>query len=264
MQRAALATPLQAPSSGWDAFDAMRLVQPGRALLVDAGTEAASRLLCRLLADAVARHGAALVMDGGNWTDVYRLAECAEEAGHARLATLQGVRVARGFTAYQLQSLIEDAMPRALAEERFGLVLVAGFPEMYLDDDLAPAEAEALAARALATCRRVADERDVPVVVSNSTLPPGARHRIRRVLEDGVHEAAGLFPARHGGLRLVARGQSVLMSAPRARQRRLGDFAAESRGVGVFMRHAPDARIRYLPKRAGEMRHRQRQQAAVG
>lgn len=258
-------TPEAPLQSGWPAFDALRLVEPGRVLLADVGSETASRLLCRLLADAVAKRGEAIVMDGGNWLDVYRLGECAEEAGHPRLETLRGVRVARGFTAYQLQSLIEDAMPRAVAEggAAVGFVLVSCFPEMYLDEDLAPQEAAVLARRALDVCRRVAKESDVPVVVSNSTLPPGARHRIRKALDEGVDARVGLFPARGGALRIVTGERSLLAPSPRARQRVLGDFTAAEGAVGSFMRHAPDARVRYLSKRAGELKHRQKQQNGV-
>jgi hypothetical protein len=254
--------------SGWPAFDEFDLVRPGRVLLADIGADAGQRLLARLLADAVAKRGEAVVLDGGNWSDVYRLGDEAEAMGHARLATLQGIRVARGFTAYQLQALVEDHLEEALTDIT-GLVVCACFPEMYLDEDLKPDEAIVLARRAMRTLRDTALARDVPVVVSNGTIAPGTKHRLRAAMEEEADVVVGLYPAPQGALRIRVPhlGTSVLAPAPGAQQRRLDDYSErmqENRGeTGVFMRRAPDAQIRYLPKRAGEMKHMQKQRVKV-
>lgn len=257
-------------ASGWAAFDELDLVRPGRVVLLDVGAEAGQRLVCRLLADAVAKAGEAVVLDGGNWLDVYRLGDEAEAAGHPRAATLHGVRVARGFTAYQLQALVEDALPPLMrdAGDAVGLVVASMFPEMYLDEDLKPDEARVLAKRALGVLRDVAREHDVPVLVTNSTLAPGLRHRMRAALDQDADDVVGLFPAPQGALRIhaPALGMSVLAPAPGARQRRLDDYAGrlDARGEdGAFQRHAIDARIRYLPRRVGEMEHMRRQKERV-
>lgn len=253
--------------TGWPTIDELDLIRPGELTLVDIGSEPGQRVLCRLLANAVATRGEATILDGGNWTDVYRLGHEAEAMGHSRNETLRGVRVARGFTAYQLQSLIENALAPSITHST-GLILAPCFPEMYLDEDLKPDEARALSARALKILREAAIEHDVPVVVSNSTLAPGAKHRLRDVLEQGADEIVGLFPAPHGALRVSVprRGMSVLAPAPGALQSTLEKFDASAVATGppgVFMRTAPDAQIRYLPKRAGEMRHAQKQKAVA-
>lgn len=256
---------LPALASGWRAFDELRLVAPGRLLLADVATAAGTRLLMGLLAGAVALDRDAVVVDGSNWLDVFTLGEAARGMGVPKDRALEAVRVARGFTAYQLQSIVEDALPRILDEGGVGLVLAPGFPEMYLDEDLKRAEGTALATRAFATLRALAREHDVPVVVSNSVLSPRARHPLRAALVEGADDLVGLFPAPAGGLRvLVPRtGASLVAPAPRARQRALSDFAAmeaADRGPeGEFVRHAPDARLKYAAKRAGELQFKQRQ-----
>ena len=239
--------PLPRLRSGWPVFDELGLIEPGRVTLVDVGAEQGQRLLCRLLADAVATRGEAIVLDGGNWLDAYRLGDAAEAAGHSRARTLESVRVARGFTAYQLQSLAEDALPALVAERSAstGLVLVAAFPEMYMDEDMRPDESRTLAKRALDVFHRVAMDHRVPVLVSNSTLAPRTRHQLRQTLEENVDAIVGLYPAPHEGLRIVVPSfASVLSPAPGARQKLLGEFASSGTPAGDFFRRSPDARIK--------------------
>lgn len=269
-----------APTTGWATFDALQLVRPGRVLLVDAGCDAASRLLFSLLAGTVARGRDAIVIDGGNWLDVYRLGDAARLHGLKRDHVLASVRVARGFTAHQLQSLLEDALPQALSKGGLGLALASCLPEMYLDEDLAPSEARTLVARALRTLRDAARRHDIPVVVSNMTLSPRDRHRLRATLDEGVDASVALLPP--GGPRATRRGASssamaqalrvlpsgagapLLDPGPRARQRLLGDFATSEAGPsGAFYRRAIDARIKYAPKHAGELKFKQRMQGEM-
>lgn len=249
-----------APASGWPAFDEMGLVRPGRVLLLDVGSDEGHRLVMGLLAGATAGGREAVVVDGGNWLDAFRLGDAAERLGLARAGALDGVRVARGFTAYQLQSLVEDALPAILAQDdgRVGLVLASCLPDMYLDDDLKPGEARVLLARAMATLRRVAEERQVAVVVTNAVLAPRAGGALRQALVDGAHETVGLLPAPHGVL-LWMRSGAVLAPGPRARIRPL-----EAYGAGVGGARAPpadDPRLRAAPRHAGGMRFVVRQPA---
>lgn len=258
------------PRSGWAAFDALGLVKPGRVLLVDAGCEAASRLLMGLLAGTAAAGKDAVVVDGGNWLDVYRLGDAARLHDLRRETVLDAVRLARGFTAHQLQSLVEDALPQALVDggDAVGLALASGLPEMYLDEDLAPSEARILLARALRTLRDAARRHHVPVVASNMTLAPRQRHKLRAVLDAGVDDAVSLLAAdalSRDALRILPRGAraAILDPGPRARQRVLGDYEADATTPdGAFYRRAIDARIKYAPKHAGELKAKQRMSGA--
>lgn len=269
-----LALPRGAPASSprvasrWSAFDALDLVRPGRVLLLDVAAPQGHRLAMDLLAGALATHRPAFVVDGANWLDVYRLGEAAERHGVSRADALGNVRVARGFTAYQLQSLVEDALPRRLAEEDAGLVLAPGLPDLYQDQDLQRDEGRVLLERSLAALRAEAEARAVPVVVTNTTLPPHRKGLMRRALEAGVHARVALLPAPHDGLRLLLPdGRPVLAPRPGTRQRLLEEYGAEAdatRGErGTYHVLVPvDPRVRYSASRAGE--HRVRRAVAEG
>lgn len=267
--RASLHDPLDeaGPTSGWGDFDHLHLVRPGRVLLVDVAARAGHSLFFDLLAGAVAEARDALVVDGGNWLDVYRLGDAAQARGLPRDAVLAGVQVARGFTAHQLQSLVEDALGERLADAAPpSLVLVSDLPDMYLDEDLAPAEARALLQRALATLRRLAATHRVPIVVTNGTLSPRHQHPLRQELEAGVDARVGLLPAPRDALRLVLPGVTLLMPSPRARQRQLdeyGDRLRAATGVpeGAFVKRNVHPMLKYAPKHAGELRFKQRMQS---
>lgn len=249
--------------SGWAAFDGLRLVRPGRLLLLDLGAPQGHRLTLDALAGALATGRQAVVVDGSNWLDVYRLGEAAQRHGLSRAAALGQVRVARGFTAHQLQSLVEDALPRLLAEEGAGLVLAPGLPDLYQDEDLDASEARVLLARALATLRAQAQAHATPVLVTNSTLSPHRRTLLRRVLEEGADACLALLPAPHGGLRLKLPDRAPLLApSPSSRQRTLDDYGAQAPALGdpaayhVLVPLHPG--LRYAAKRAGEDRARRK------
>ena len=259
MQTHAAEPPLVA--SGWPAFDALRMVQPGRVLLLDVAAPQGHRLAMDVLAGALAAHLPAVVVDGASWLDVYRLGEAAERRGVARADALGSVRVARGFTAHQLHSLVEDGLPALL--DGLGpasLVLAPGLPDLYQDQDLRREEGLALLKRALASLRALAEARRVPVVVTNTTLPPHRRTHMRLALEEGAHARVALLPAPHDGLRLALPGRKpILAPRPGARQRTLDDYGASAHALGgergTYHLLVPvDPRIRYAATRAGEHR----------
>lgn len=252
-----------APRSGWPAFDGLGLLAPGKVLLLDLGAPQAHGLALDALAGALATGRQAVVVDGANWLDVYRLGEAAQRQGLSRAAALERVRVARGFTAHQLQSLVEDALPRLLAEEGAGLVLAPGLPDLYQDEDLAVSEARVLLARALATLRAQAERRDLPVLVTNATLSPHRRTLLRQVLEEGCDARIALLPAPHGGLRLKLPDRPALLApSPASRQRTLDDYGAQAPALGgpaTYSLLVPlHPSLRYAPTRAGEDRARRR------
>jgi hypothetical protein len=264
------APPRAIPLSRWSAFDALDLVQPGRVLLLDVAAPQGHRLAMDLLAGALAARRSAFVVDGANWLDVYRLGEAAERHGLSRADALGHVRVARGFTAYQLQSLVEDALPRLLAEGPAGLVLVPGLPDLYQDEDLQRDEGRVLLGRALDALRAQATEHAVPVVVTNTTLPPHRPTLLRRALEEGVDARVALLPAPHDGLRLLLPGARPLLAPrPGTRQRSLDEYGAEADALGgprgAYRVLVPvDPRVRYAPSRAGEQRVRREAAASPG
>lgn len=252
----ALDTPLFPPAEpvrcGWSDLDASGAVRPGAVTLVDHEGGATSDVLHAYMADAAVLGRLVLVADGANFLDVYRLAAAARRRAAARLpdatrsaltaleeAALERVRVARGFTAHQLQSIVEDGLV-AEANAEVGLIVAPGLFDMHLDDELSREEARALAGRALASLRRLAARLDVPVLVANAFLEPSSSHPLRILLEEATDEGVLLKHARGGGLNihLPRRGASFLAPAPG--RTRLEDFLHE--GDAVYSVPIPRAR----------------------
>lgn len=113
------------PRCGLADLDAAMPLRPGTLTLVDAAAERSDALYA-WLADVAVTGRYALVADGGNFLDAYRLATAARRRAAARHPdasrrdqvafeeiALERVRLARGFTAYQLHAIIEDILPAA-------------------------------------------------------------------------------------------------------------------------------------------------------
>ena len=94
----------------------------------------------------------------------------AATASLARLApgrrTLERIRVARAFTAFQHHGLLED-LPGAVGEDT-ALVVAPAVDWFYANDDLREGEGEAMLAAGLERLRGLAADRDVPVLLSDA------------------------------------------------------------------------------------------------
>lgn len=268
----ALASAFDASSveSGIPDLDRASVLRPGVLTLVDVAGPA-SEILYAWMADAAVLGRLVLVADGGNFLDAYRLAAAARRRAVARLPdaprrelaafeelALERVRLARGFTAYQVQTIVEDILPAeaegegrraggegeargAKGEGEVGLIVAPGLLEMYLDDELSREEAQTLAKRALSTLRRLAVQLQVPAVVSNATLTPRSDHPMRVLLEESVDEHLLLATAPHGGLAIhLPRRGAAFLAAPPGRTR-IEDFLEPEERATPIPRHAPRA-----------------------
>lgn len=121
----ALETLSGSPACGLQDLDTAAVLRPGALTLVDVSGPA-SDVLYAWMADAGVLGRLALVADGANFLDVYRLATAARRRAAARLPdatrselaayeeiVLERVRVARGFTAHQIQAIVEDGLVEA-------------------------------------------------------------------------------------------------------------------------------------------------------
>ncbi|UPW02234.1 hypothetical protein M0R88_09095 [Halorussus gelatinilyticus] len=110
-----------------------------------------------------------LLMNDGNavWVDAAGHAVSQSLASLAPSGrTLDRIRVARGFTAYQHYSLVRR-LPEQVDEDT-SLVVCPAFDHFYRDTETYADEGDELFLRALATVASVADEYDVPVLVTRS------------------------------------------------------------------------------------------------
>lgn len=245
-----------APQSGIPDLDRASVLRPGVLTLLDAAGSG-SDVLYAWMADAAVLGRTVLVADGGNFLDAYRLAAAARRRAAARLPdaprrelaafeeiALERVRLARGFTAYQVQAIVEDILPAEAdlagpGPGDVGLVVAPGLLEMYLDDELSRDEAMTLAKRALSTLRRLAIRLQVPVVVSNSSLSPASDHPMRVLLEEAVDEHVLLAAAPLGGLAIhLPRRGAAFLAAPPGRTR-IEDFLEPEERAMPIARHEP-------------------------
>lgn len=206
-------------ATGVEPLDALDPFPPGEVAFVEVATPYLDRLLHGLVCSAASAGRRTLWVDGADALDVFDLSRAARARDLDPEATLRAVAVARGFTAYQVHALVEERLPQALDDDA-GLVVAAGLPRKYLDEDVPEDEARDLLDRALGTLRDVARDHQVPVVATHRGM--ALLHR-RPALRDRLHDAPGtllrLFPAPGGALaRLPRRGEAVRCPRPEAGQ----------------------------------------------
>lgn len=142
---------------------ALPTLEPGVTLLTTDGRSTGalqSLVLDRLLLE----DGAALWVDADGHAATASLAAVAPSR-----RTLERIRVARAFTAFQHYSLLEDLEAAFVAVD--GAVELAVAPAVerfYADDDLRRGEGEAMLTRGLELLSELAAARDVPVLLSRS------------------------------------------------------------------------------------------------
>jgi len=110
-----------------------------------------------------------LLMNDGNavWVDAAGHAVSQSLASLAPSGrTLDRIQVARGFTAHQHYSLVRQL--REQVDEETSLVVCPAFDHFYRDTGTYADEGDELFLRALATISRVADQHDVPVLVTRA------------------------------------------------------------------------------------------------
>lgn len=209
------------PTLGIPGLDAHAPFLPGRLTVAIAPLPLLEEIESRLLLDAVAGGGEALLACADNRLDAYGLLR------RARVRRLEapladGVWTARAFTVHQLMALVEDVLPRLARERPARVALVTGLLGPFLDEDVEPDEARTLLRRALRTLAAWAEESGLPVAATAEPplgaaareLATLARHETPRLLEGVSHP---------GGWKALLRpGPEVLVPASwDARQTRL-------------------------------------------
>jgi len=123
----------------------------------------APRITQKLVVSATEEGQVALV-DGANLSDPYRFLEVAKERG---LGTgfMDRIEVARGFTAYQQTSLIEDRLPSLLRSmDKASTVVLLEPGHLYLDEDVDEEEGRKLFSRAMDRVGELSRRFEAPVL----------------------------------------------------------------------------------------------------
>jgi hypothetical protein len=146
--------------TGFGDLDALRLLRPGRLLLLE---DAPERMLYDLVAQAALSRGA-LVLEASNRFDAYRLVESAQRRGLPVDRVLEGLRIARAFTPYQLTALLEDTLAREA--QGAALVLVCGTSQQFFDEDTPRRVSAILQRRAFRRLQKDAHAMHAPLLVA--------------------------------------------------------------------------------------------------
>jgi hypothetical protein len=130
-----------------------------------------------------------LYVDGANAFDPYILSALAKEAGQSPKAVMQRLYLTRAFTCHQLETLIVERLPGAVARYHPGLVVISGWSHLFHDENVPAREAFRLLQN---TARRIRSltEAGQPILATHPEEPVTERLRpLRTILTrsaDGV------------------------------------------------------------------------------
>ena len=167
------ASPLAGPGRRPVTFHDL-LGEPPPRLLLLTGPRLTLQLGTAFAARRLLRGGRVLYVDGANAFDPYILVRIARRAGADARGLLSRLKVSRAFTCHQLETLLCERLAAAVLAERPALVVVAGWGDLFHDENVPEREAMRLLDRTAAAVRRIA-ARAVPVLGTHLTEPETAR-----------------------------------------------------------------------------------------
>lgn len=181
--------------------------EPGRLTLLNSASPFVHDLVFHLCLRQVLDFDRDVVfVDGGNTMNPHPLAALAKREGVSRQAILGRVRVARAFTAYQMASLLLEALEEEVRAGP-GLLVLSAVADLFLDEDVAYEEAYHLLRRGLHRARELVREEELVGIMTNHGLSQLFR---RRGIGNVVHEMADRvvrIQVVKGGLLLVLPGE---------------------------------------------------------
>ena len=180
----------------------------GPPFILDLGTTLAGRV--------VLTGRTVLYVDGANAFDPYILSALAKGAGQPPKAVMQRLHLTRAFTCHQLETLIVERLPGAIARYRPGLVVISGWSHLFHDENVPAREAFRLLQNTARRMRQLT-EGGQPILATHPEEPVTPRLQpLREILTraaDGVarlREEEGLIlvtrekpPDPHGARSLV-------------------------------------------------------------
>ena len=174
-----------------------RRLAPGEVTLW-AGPGAAVEPVLELLyaGNAVAR-GRVSLLEGSNRFHPYRIGELGRAFGVDATRTLQGIRLARAFTAYQMVALVDGWVAEARRHPPT-LLVGHGLPSLFTADEILPEERTALLRHVARTLADLLRATDLPLLL---TLGPEGAASFPGLADEGP---------RWSDLVAFARGPSML------------------------------------------------------
>jgi hypothetical protein len=144
-----------------------------------------------------------LYVDGANAFDPYILSSLARDAGQPPKAVMQRLLLTRAFTCHQLETLMVERLPSAVARYRPGLVVISGWSHLFHDENVPAREAFRLLQNTARRMRSLA-EAGQPILATHPEEP--VTPRLAPLRESLVRTADGVARLRQeAGMILVTR-----------------------------------------------------------
>jgi len=177
-------------------------LRPGLAFF--SGHPQSSRLSHYFLAAPLLRGEAVLFLDAANCFDPYRIVAMARKWRRFPPELLRSIRVSRAFTCFQMAELIERTAEAARSHGARCIVLT-GFPDIFDDEEISPAEAKSVFTSALAVLHRWRGLRLAALAFSDlSAQPTPLRAWLTRQL---AREATAVYRLEETATGLALRAQ---------------------------------------------------------
>ncbi len=152
-----------------DAF--VKGFQSSQISLIDSSDWMLFDLTHALCVNAINSLGGEIVwVDGGNSINPYELAGLCKRFRMDMGETLDCINISRAFTAYQMVTLIVDALEREVERTGSELVVVSCFPDLFLDKDVWWSESLQLMKRCISTLQSVTRKHNTVTILTNYGL----------------------------------------------------------------------------------------------
>jgi hypothetical protein len=165
-------------------------LRQGCMTLVDSSDRMVFDLTHILCVNAVSTLGRDVVwVDGGNCVDPYELGRICKRFGLDRTEVLDGIRVARAFTAYQLVSLIDERLEDEVRRTRAGMIIVSCLPDMFQDREIRWSESYQLIKRCVERLHDLSRrERTATLVTNYGLMKLLQRKSLKNLLYDAADD----------------------------------------------------------------------------
>ncbi len=166
----------------------------GPSFILDIGTTLAGRV--------VLTGRTVLYVDGANAFDPYILSALAKDAGQPPKAVMQRLHLTRAFTCHQLETLLVERLPSAIAHFHPGLVVVSGWSHLFHDENVPTREAFRLFQNTARRIRSLA-ESGQPILATHPEEPPTPRLKPLREILTRAADSVARFREEEGVTLLV-------------------------------------------------------------
>jgi len=128
-------------------------------------------------------------VDGGNSIDLYTIASLSKRAGLKPEDVLSKIKVARAFTAYQLDSIISDRLEEVICKCEPSLLVISCITDLLMDRNVREIEARTILKRSLSIVEDITCEHNLITILTRKKRLPASRALVLNdILYDGVDE----------------------------------------------------------------------------